>query len=930
MDIDYIGEWTLLAWTGRFLVALAFASALAAVISFLKGWNDWGKRSFQIHAVSTFAVIALVFVLFGFHRYEFQYIWKHLNNAMPMRFILSAFWGGQEGGFLLWMFWHNVLGLILLRKTTKWTGPAMATLSGIQVFLTSMILGIYFGEFQLGLDPFLLLRDAPQYAGLPWTARADYLTAFPLFADGQGLNPLLQNYWMTIHPPTLFLGFAATSVPFAYAIAGLADREDRSWMRPALRWSFFTIGILGTGILMGGAWAYEALSFGGFWAWDPVENSSLVPWLTTVAGGHLLLINRNRQKPLALFSTYYFILISFLLVLYSTFLTKSGILGDTSVHSFVDSGILPQLLVYLLSFLALGHLMLLRPGVWRKRALVAIAILGLICLKGYVIEALTGFLLVLGVAAVKAYRKDIERTEEEDSIWSRDFWMFVGALLLLVSAAHITWQTSLPVFNAFLEPWSGVLASLGDSLDSDFLRDLSAHNLAPGTDLDRTYHLVQVPLAVLIMLGVGFAQWLKYKHTNMQVVLRKLFIPLLVAVLLTAGLLWQFAFEWWELPRVALLFAALFATASNADYILQLGRGRWKQIGSPLAHVGFGLVIFGAVLSTSQKNIISQNQIGDISTLNESLNNREDLLIMEGDTLKMGKYFVSYRDRYTEGIHVKFRMDYFDQLPRVYAPGEVVFFDGMVFEALEAHEASELFTDDMEDHWMFIPFPNERQAKSAKLWESGVPGTKQFTLEPRIQLNEQMGNAPEPDTRHWLHRDLYTHIKWGRVTPPETDEEGWMGGWSHTMQVGDSMLIGHSLLTVDSLRAIADDEKPDRGLLLKDLAIAACVQLKNKTEQSNFEPLYIVRDSLVIPDMFEAEAFGIKMRIESFDPNEETLEMTIWEHLSVRRDFVVMQAVLFPLINVLWLGCILMAIGSGMAVYARWTRDEKSNPKRPI
>jgi cytochrome c-type biogenesis protein CcmF len=150
------------------------------------------------------------------------------------------------------------------------------------------------------------------------------------------------------------------------------------------------------------------------------------------------------------------------------------------------------------------------------------------------------------------------------------------------------------------------------------------------------------------------------------------------------------------------------------------------------------------------------------------------------------------------------------------------------------------------------------------------------------------------------------------------------------MQVGDSMLIGHSLLTVDSLRAIADDEKPDRGLLLKDLAIAACVQLKNKTEQSNFEPLYIVRDSLVIPDMFEAEAFGIKMRIESFDPSEETLEMTIWEHLSVRRDFVVMQAVLFPLINVLWLGCILMAIGSGMAVYARWTRDEKSNRKRPI
>jgi cytochrome c-type biogenesis protein CcmF len=924
MVIEYLQEWTLLAWAGRFLVALAFASAVAAVISFSQGWNEWGKRAFQLHAVSTFAVIALVFVLFGFHRYEFQYIWKHLNNAMPMRFILSAFWGGQEGGFLLWMFWHNVLGLILLRKKTKWTAVTMATLSGIQVFLTSMILGIYFGDFQLGLDPFLLLRDAPQYAGLPWTLRADYLTAFPLFQDGQGLNPLLQNYWMTIHPPTLFLGFAATSVPFAYAIAGLTNRTDNSWMRPALRWSFFTIGILGTGILMGGAWAYEALSFGGFWAWDPVENSSLVPWIMSVAGGHLLLINRNRKKPLALFTTYYFLILSFLLVLYSTFLTKSGILGDTSVHSFVDSGILPQLLVYLLTFVTLGHIMLLRPGKWRRWTLFAIFTLALACFKGYAIETLTLFLLLMATIGIKAYRTDIERTEGEDSVWSRDFWMFVGALLLLVSAAHITWQTSLPVFNHFLEPWSGTLASLGESWNSDLLRDLSEHNLAPGTDFDQTYHLVQVPLAVLIMLGIGFAQWLKYKHTNIGNVLRKIFLPILVSMLLTGILLWQFSFEWWEVPRVALLFAALFAVASNADYIIQLGKGKWRQIGSPLAHVGFGLVIFGAVLSTSQKNIISKNQIGDISTLNEELNNREDLLIMEGDTLNIGEYFVSYRDRYTEGIHVKFRMDYFDKEPRVYEPGEVVFFDGMVFEALEDHEASEQFTDDMEDHWMFIPFPNERQAKTARIWESGVPGEKQFTLEPRIQLNEQMGNAPEPDTRHWLHRDLYTHIKWGRVTPPETDEEGWMGGRSHTLQVGDSMLIGHTLLTIDSLRAIEDSEKPNRGLLTKDLAIAACVQLKNKEIRSQHEPLYIVRDSLVVPDMFEADDYGIKMRIETFNPQEETLEMTIWEHISVRRDFVVMQAVLFPLINVLWLGCIIMAIGSGMAVYARWKRDNKS------
>lgn len=922
--MEYLEEWTGIATFGQGLIALAFGASFVALIAFLSGWKSVGRRAFYIHTFSTFAAIALIFVLFGAHRYEFEYIWKHLNNEMPMRFIFSAFWGGQEGGFLLWMFWHNVLGMVLLLSDSKWHNPVMATLSAIELFLTSMLLGVYFGNFQLGLDPFLLLRDAPSNAGLPWTARADYLTAFPMFQDGQGLNPLLQNYWMTIHPPTLFLGFASTSIPFAYALAGLANRKDRSWMKPALRWSIFGIGILGTGILMGGAWAYEALSFGGFWAWDPVENSSLVPWLTLVAGAHLLLINRNRKKPMALFSTYYFLLISFLLVLYSTFLTKSGVLGDTSVHSFVDSGILPQLLVYVLSFVGLAHFMLLDSKVWKATFGSIFAILLLLALKGWVIESIGAFLGLLVVTSLKAYRSEFERTEEEDSVWGREFWMFVGSLLFLVSAAHITWQTSLPVFNRFLEPLSPVLKQLGESFSSQVLLDLSKHNLAPGTDLDQTYHLVQVPLAVLIMALMGLAQWLKYKTTNVATIAKNLFLSFVLSALVTGILVWSYPFEWWELPRVALLSTALFAVFSNVDYILRMVRGKLKLWGSPVAHVGFGLVIFGAVLSTSQKDIISKNQIGDISTLNEELNNREDLLIMEGDTLSMGPYFVSYRNRYQDGIHVKFRMDYFEKNPYVYKPGDVVFFDGMVFEAKETHKASPQFSEDLEDHWMFVPFPNERQAKTAQLWKAGLPGRRLFTLEPRIQLNEQMGNAPEPDTKHWLNRDLYTHIKWGRVSPPETDEEGWMGGRTHTMQVGDSMLVGHTLLTIDSLRAVSDDEKPERGLLQKDLAIAACVSLKNKKQKRTHQPLYIVRDSTVIPDLYEAEDYGIKMRIETFDPQAEVLDMTVWEHESVRRDFVVMQASIFPLINVLWLGCILMAIGTFMAVWSRWKTDSKS------
>ncbi|MEE2919800.1 MAG: cytochrome c biogenesis protein CcsA [Bacteroidota bacterium] len=910
---------------GRGLVALAFASAVLAMVAFLRGNVGLGRRAFLTHAASTVGVIALMFVLFFGHRYEFQYIWKHLNNEMPMRFVLSAFWGGQEGGFLLWMFWHNVLALFILRRADAWQREVMTVLSAIEAFLGVMLLGIYFGDFQLGLDPFLLLREAPNNLGLPWTARADYLTSFAQFTDGQGLNPLLQNYWMTIHPPTLFLGFAACSIPFAYAIGALWHRDLTGWIKPVLPWTFFAVGILGAGILMGGAWAYEALSFGGFWAWDPVENSSLVPWMVLVASAHLLLINRNKKKPIALFSTVYLSILAFLLVLYSTFLTKSGVLGDTSVHSFVDSGILPQLLAYLLSFVALGHLMLLEDVASRKVfGGLALATLGLVAI-GHPALGFLAFLAVMGAAAIRAFRREFKGNDEEDALWSREFWMFVGSLLLVLGAVHITWQTSVPVFNLFLEPFAPVLSWAEGVTGWGLLGDLAQHDLAPGTDLDRTYHMVQVPLAVLIFLLIGLAQWLKYKNSDIQVVAGKLMRALLGAVVLTGALLVVYDFKSHEIPRVALLFATLFAALSNADYIVQMWKGKLDTMGSPLAHVGFALTIFGAVLSTAQKDVISQNRIGDIATLNEELNNATDLLLMEGDTLPMGPYFVSYRERRQEGIHVLFDMAYFERAPMAYTKDQIVVHEGMVWQALDDHLASPTFGEDVETHWNFLPFPQESQTSRASRWVNGTPGDEVFTLSPRIQLNEQMGNAPEPDTKHFAFRDLYTHIKWGRVTPPETDEEGWLGGQSQEFVVGDSMFVGGVLMTVDSLRVVRDEERPEQGLLDDDLALAACIGLRRGRTVEVHDPLYIVRGNTVVPDLYEADGWGLRFRIEAFDPENETVEMTVWEHESVRRDFVVMQAVIFPQINWLWLGCILMTLGSFLAVRMRIRQRKTSS-----
>ena len=934
MDIAYIGEWTWAASLGRLLLALAFGAGLASTIGYAlavrqpeQRWLDLGRWGFRLHAAGIFGASALLYLLIFSHRYEFEYVWKHLNDAMPFGFMLSSFWGGQEGGFLIWMSWMLVLAMVFLRRNPgRLEAPVMAVHGGVLTGLSSMLLGLYFGDFQFGLDPFLLLREAPQNAGLPWTFNPDYLALIPQFADGQGLNPLLQNYWMVIHPPTLFLGFASPLMPFAMAMAGLWQGDHSTWMRKAITWAFFGVAILGAGILMGGAWAYEALSFGGFWAWDPVENSSLVPWLVLVAGAHLLLINRNKPGT-AVTATYLMVGLSFLLVVYSTFLTKSGILGDTSVHSFVDSGILPQLLAFLLGCAVLFCTLLLPAG--RERWIfggLQLALAAGVAAGQPALCTLT-MLVLMGLAVLRGHLAHLPRTDKESPLWTREFWMFVGGMLMFASAVHITFQTSLPVLNHFLEPFSGLFDRLFQSTGWPLARKLAAHDLAPGTDFDATYHAVQVPLAFLFIGITAFTQFLRYRVDSGKGLFMKLLRSLLAAIVLTGAFLLAYDFDSWEAPRVALLLACLWSAAANADYIVQVLKGKWDFAGASLSHIGFALVIFGAVLSTAKKDIISANRFGDLAMLNEALSNEEDLLLLQGDTIAMGPYYVCYRERRQEGIHAKFAVDYFETVPETYSAGEVVARDGFLFQCIASHTASPDFPSDLESKWTFIPLPNERQQNEARPWSAGRPGPYVFTLDPRIQLNEQMGNAPEPDTKRYWNRDLYTHIKWGRVSDPDADEEGWMDGRKHDLMRRDSLVIGRSMLALDSISAVILDQKPAYGLLDKDLAVAAHFRLTGNGPDTNFTALYIVRDSLLIPDMVTLEDRGVKVRIDGFRPAEATFETVVWENLSIRRDFIVMQAIVFPQINLLWLGCLIMTAGALMAVRQRRKTENRRNPK---
>ncbi len=254
---------------GHFFIILSFVTSLVSAFAYWKTiyspeairepWRKNARIAFYTHLVAVLGVVVCLFVIIYQHYFEYHYAYSHSSRHLPGQYMVSCFWEGQEGSFLLWIFWQAIIGIVLIHTQKKWEAPVMVVFSLVQAFLASMILGVVIPllDLKLGSSPFILLRDAiddPIFSLQP-----DFIPK-----DGSGLNPLLQNYWMVIHPPTLFLGFALTLVPFAFCIAGLWQKQYSEWIKPALPWTLIGAGILGLGILLGGYWVYETLTFGGY------------------------------------------------------------------------------------------------------------------------------------------------------------------------------------------------------------------------------------------------------------------------------------------------------------------------------------------------------------------------------------------------------------------------------------------------------------------------------------------------------------------------------------------------------------------------------------------------------------------------------------------------------------------------------------------
>jgi cytochrome c-type biogenesis protein CcmF len=380
---------------GQILDWLAFLASLTAGLAWLAavaggspGAGRFARVAFRVQWLALTAAAAFLWVVMFRHDFRYQYVASYSSFAMPAHFIFAAFWGGQEGTFLLWALLTATLGLVLMRLRHPLTETAMAFLN-----LPLIMLGLV----SVMRGPFLLFPPGQ----------------VPL--DGQGLNPLLQDPWMTIHPPVLFIGFASLTVPFAIAMAAMVKRDWDGWVRPALPWVVLSTAVLATGFIMGGVWAYRVLGWGGYWGWDPVENGSLIPWLANVALLHGLLVQRVtgslRRTNLFLAVTAY------VLVLYASFLTRSGVLADFSVHSFANLGLTSFLLTFLFAIMISGY--------------------GLLAFR---LRGIPGSMRRVGG-------------------FSRESAMWLGQLVLLLMCALITVGMSAPLLTRLFGPPSNVQTS---------------------------------------------------------------------------------------------------------------------------------------------------------------------------------------------------------------------------------------------------------------------------------------------------------------------------------------------------------------------------------------------------------------------------------------------------------------------------------------
>lgn len=809
MDIQFQDEHLFLGQLGQFFIVLSFGTALLSTISYYfatkhkddTSWQKIARISFFLNVVAVIGIGSSLFYIIYSHLFEYHYAWSHSSRTLPVYYIISSFWEGQEGSFWLWMFWQALLSIVVVSRGKSWETSVMTTIMLCQAGLASMLLGVeIFGE-RVGSSPFILLRQAVE---APIFSNPNYLS---MIADGKGLNPLLQNYWMVIHPPTLFLGFASMIVPFAYGIAGLWERRYKEWLKPALPWSLFAVMVLGAGIIMGSFWAYEALNFGGFWAWDPVENASIIPWFTLIAAVHVIIAYRNSGH--SYFTATFLVLISFVLVIYASFLTRSGVLGDTSVHAFTDLGMYWQLVAF------------------------------------------NAIFFILMIYFLVTRWKELPITKKDEDTYSREFWMFIGALILVVACVQIIATTSIPVFNS-----------------------LFGTKVAPPVDVIAHYNKWQSAFAVLVLLLSAISQFLKYKKTTPKAFYANLLVSFIVALLLTAVLIY-ITKVYTNFMYILLSFAAVFAMIANARILSDAFKGKLKLAGSSVAHIGFALLLIGALIAAATNKVISLNSTGSIpiAGFEKAEKPGENLFLYINEPIEMDDYTITYMGDSMVAPNVYYKVKY---------------------------EKKDLKSGKVLERFQLVPFAQQN-----------------------IKMNALIGT---PSTRHYLTRDIYTVITSAPttgLTEKQDDHnheghdanDGYEEPSKQVVNIGDTLRYKNGFILIKGI---------DRNASLENIPLANgdllfALQLEVHAVDGNIfkaDPKYLIKNGNGFDFAKDINEQGLRLRFTKIVPNEG-MELMIYQKPPPEKKWIVMKAIEFPYINFLWCGTIIMTIGFALSIFRR-------------
>jgi cytochrome c-type biogenesis protein CcmF len=339
----------------------------------------------------TFAYILLTYY-FVTGNFAYDYVWQYSSNDLPLVYKISGTWAGQPGTYLLW-----VLVIYLSAAWLAWTTKHSTALSRRTQMIT-LFTGIYLIILTLIQTPFKLIIERPEVVEM--IAKGEWTTGF-VPPDGNGLNALLVNFWMIVHPPLMFIGYATMTIPFAAAIVYLLTKED-GWEELGRQWARFTWLFLGMGIALGGVWAYLVLGWGGFWAWDPVETASFIPWLTLTGFLHAAALHRKDKSTFSIAAPI-LAAVSFILVLYAAIVVRSGLFN--SVHAFGDT--------------STGSLLI-----------ILIAITSIVS-------------IVLGM---RRYLEEPDKVEEDRGFWNKTNIFYVSILLFVVLAFISFWGITFPAF----------------------------------------------------------------------------------------------------------------------------------------------------------------------------------------------------------------------------------------------------------------------------------------------------------------------------------------------------------------------------------------------------------------------------------------------------------------------------------------------------